>query len=609
MIYIDGNISYIYIGSEPYDEVFVGSERVYPAAPSYFTTVARSGGTINFSGSVSSNTANTLSYSTDNGTTWSTASQTPSVNVNAGVKVLWKGTCTPNSTDGIGRFTNGTATFDVEGNAMSLLFGDNFSGQTSLGAHNYAFYGLFSGNTKVINAENLSLPATTLGQYCYRDMFKACTGLTTAPELPATAMTEGCYYGMFQGTSLTTPPALPATSLAKICYAYMFMYCTGLTSTPALPATTLAQQCYASMFYSSSVLPDCTNIDFGDTHLVRSGGLMELFAGTKVTDNDLADILPINADGNYCLPEATLSSNCYYAMFQDCTGLTTAPVLPVTTLKNSCYNSMFNGCTSLNSITCLATDISAVDCTLNWVNGVASSGTFYKDACMDDWTTGSSGIPSGWTVVDVGFCSPKLSLRTRQGVFNKDCDSSTTITSQDVTGLVSDKTAILEATIGDCVQSIGDGALSAVTNMTDVHIPSSVTMIGMDAFKSCSSLQSVVILGQYLSDNAFMGCYQLTLLELVDVSYIGVSCFRYTSYLTSVTVPATCEEIASCAFADGTSLQEVTMLGDTPPTLGEDVFYNCDMLTAIYVPHGALQAYLDEPSWQPYASLLVESPE
>ena len=61
---------------------------------------------------------------------------------------------------------------------------------------------------------------------------------------------------------------------------------------------------------------------------------------------------------------------------------------------------MFDGCTSLNYIKCLATDISASNCTFGWMNGVSSTGTFVKHPNMNDWTTGSSGTPSGWTVVN-----------------------------------------------------------------------------------------------------------------------------------------------------------------------------------------------------------------
>ena len=50
----------------------------------------------------------------------------------------------------------------------------------------------------------------------------------------------------------------------------------------------------------------------------------------------------------------------------------------------------------------LATDISAGSCLNNWVYNVASSGTFVKNPAMNSLPTGTSGIPSGWTVVNDG---------------------------------------------------------------------------------------------------------------------------------------------------------------------------------------------------------------
>ena len=86
-------------------------------------------------------------------------------------------------------------------------------------------------------------------------------------------------------------------------------------------------------------------------------------------------------------------------MFTGCLSLTTAPELPATTLAEGCYFQMFYNCSSLNYIKCLATDISAAVCLTNWVDGVAASGTFIKDASTT-WPTGSSGIPTGWTTED-----------------------------------------------------------------------------------------------------------------------------------------------------------------------------------------------------------------
>ena len=319
----------------------------------YLTFVAREDGTFRFSG-------NSINYSLDGGETWvELASDTNSPTVSSGNKIMWKSTLIPTTNKGIGIFVS-SAKFDAEGNPMSLLFGDNFKGQTNLSGKDYAFYGLFSGNTNVVSTDNISLIATTLASYCYAHMFYGCTSLTTAPQLPATTLADYCYLSMFLGcTSLTAAPELPATTLAPHCYSGIFYNCTSLTTAPELIATTLAYGCYNSMFYN------CTSL-------------------TEAPE----------------LPATTLANACYYYMFYGCTSLTTAPQLLATTLVYACYSHMFNGCSQLNYIKCLATNISANSCTYNWVQGVSSSGTFVKAASMTSWTEGVAGIPSNWTVQD-----------------------------------------------------------------------------------------------------------------------------------------------------------------------------------------------------------------
>jgi hypothetical protein len=61
---------------------------------------------------------------------------------------------------------------------------------------------------------------------------------------------------------------------------------------------------------------------------------------------------------------------------------------------------MFYNCTSLDYIKCQATDISAENCTSNWVIRVSSTGTFVKHPDMNSWSTGYVGIPEGWAVED-----------------------------------------------------------------------------------------------------------------------------------------------------------------------------------------------------------------
>ena len=202
----------------------------------YLTFEVVDGGTIEFAVTDASR-SKTISYSLDNGNTWtdltsSTSYQSMGGTLNAGDKVLVKGT---NSAygfwDGYNKF-GGSAKVNVYGNIMSLISGDNFVNNNTL-TKDYTFYFLFRDYTNLLSAENLVLPATTLTNHCYHDMFNGCTSLTKTPALPATTLSDYCYWYMFDGcTSLTTAPQLTATTLATYCYSGMFKGCTRLTTAP-----------------------------------------------------------------------------------------------------------------------------------------------------------------------------------------------------------------------------------------------------------------------------------------------------------------------------------------------------------------------------------------
>ena len=88
---------------------------------------------------------------------------------------------------------------EIYGNVMSLLKGkDNLESATAIEAEN-AFYGLFAGAEKLVNNSDrlLVLPATTLTEGCYQDMFNGCKGIEKAPELPAPKLEKNCYGEMF----------------------------------------------------------------------------------------------------------------------------------------------------------------------------------------------------------------------------------------------------------------------------------------------------------------------------------------------------------------------------------------------------------------------------
>ena len=113
----------------------------------------------------------------------------------------------------------------VYGNIMSLLDETGFATKTELPNERLVFSGLFAGNTTLIDASELLLPATTLANACYYNMFYYCTSLTTAPKLPATTLATLCYSGMFYGcTSLTSAYVKAAYIDGNVCE-NMFVDC------------------------------------------------------------------------------------------------------------------------------------------------------------------------------------------------------------------------------------------------------------------------------------------------------------------------------------------------------------------------------------------------
>jgi len=94
------------------------------------------------------------------------------------------------------------------------------------------------------------------------------------------------------------------------------------------------------------------------------------------------------------LPATTVTTRCYSYMFERCYSLTTAPDLPATTLANNCYVYMFENCTALTQIKIGYTGNFSTSYMYNWVNGVNSVGVLYYNGT--DTTVGVSAIPTNF---------------------------------------------------------------------------------------------------------------------------------------------------------------------------------------------------------------------
>ena len=211
----------------------------------------------------------------------------------------------------------------------------------------------------LLDWRNYNIVETNKAKFC--SLFKDCSVLTTAPELPATKLAEHCYASMFSGcTSLTSAPELPAIELAKFCYRYMFFGCTSLTAASELPATKLAGDCYNYMFSG------CTSL-------------------TSAPE----------------LPATKLADNCYSNMFYGCTSLTSAPKLSAIELARACYCKMFYGCENLLSVTMLAPSdqiSKTTNCCLDWLLNAGTSATSRTLKVQDAaaYTALESNLPDIW---------------------------------------------------------------------------------------------------------------------------------------------------------------------------------------------------------------------
>ena len=242
--------------------------------------------------------------------------------------------------------------------------GDNKEG-VSTSTANYLYFAI-SGNPVHLSGNVMSLIDGVGDEllipcdYCFYRLFFNSTVKTVSKEfLPAITLKIGCYEKMFRECqNLTNAPELPATKLTNGCYNELFIGCKNLTQAPALPATTLADNCYHGMFQGCTALTTAP-----------------------------------------ALPATTLANHCYESMFSGCNSLEKAPELPATTLVDYCYYFMFDSCSNLNYVKALAKEgLEASGALGNWLNGVASTGTFVKPAGV---SYGTGSIPGGWTVEEI----------------------------------------------------------------------------------------------------------------------------------------------------------------------------------------------------------------
>lgn len=149
--------------------------------------------------------------------------------------------------------------------------------------------------------------------------------------------------------------------------------------------------CSKYFFAEGNIFSLLYNDDFADKKTFKQNDSLHDFGCLFLFQTKLQNV------DNLILPATAATQNCYIDMFNG-TNVTSSPVLPILVLAPDCYKRMFKGNTSIKRVVMLATNISASQCTKEWLYSAKSGGKFFKNSAATWTTTGVDGIPNGWAV-------------------------------------------------------------------------------------------------------------------------------------------------------------------------------------------------------------------
>ena len=456
-----------------------------------------------------------------------------------------------------------------------------------VGIDDYAFY-----NCSSLTSITIPEGVTSIGRYAFRGCsslasvtipegvtsirdytFASCSSLAsiTIPE-GVTSIGDDAFYGCSSLTSITIPEGV--TSIGDDA----FFNCSSLTSI-AIPEGVTSIGTWA-FFYCSSLtsvtIPEGVT-SIGERAFSICSGLTSINIPESVTsigDNAFDGCRGLTS---ITIPESVTSIGS--GAFSDCSALTSITIPEGVT---SIGNGVFQGCSSLHEI--IVDDENSY---FTSINGVLYSKNVTKIYCH----------PAG--LKETTFTIPKTVSSIEPCAFFG-CSSLTNID------------------IPSSVTTIGDAAFGSCTNLKDIVIPATVTEIGYSFARACN-LQSV-----YIED-------AITPLEIInnfpnvyfsggircDEIHIGRNMINslddkddfYVDYTKKVTFSRFVTSIDDIGMDSAKDLKTVISLGRIPPVIADD-FFSVDQYNdaTLYVPEGAMQAYMEAPGWRFFYNIMEGLP-
>lgn len=152
-----------------------------------------------------------------------------------------------------------------------------------------------------------------------------------------------------------------------------------------------------------------------------------------------------------------------------------------------------------------------------------------------------------------------------------------------------------------------DKSMFGNTLIKNIILPKYTRSIGWDAFRGCIQLETIQIPSKisYIGASAFNYCTSLKTITFEGNSLTHIDNWAFSDCpIKSIYIPASVIQIGWGAFSCP-QLQEIHMLGENPPTVGNSSPF-ANFNATLYVPKGCATKYWAAPIWGDFKNIVEE---